>query len=564
MTLDIADYKTESWGISKSVSDALWVLSAKIDKHGVPAFFEQILATTRDHNNIPHICFVGIIPSSDLMLATAADKATVAGYDQGWYLTVQYVPADERTTLEDTNPAETISSLLGGAAWATVAGIEPHRINTVADWTNIKKSFEFGDRCTRWQAIQEICEYCNFVFVMKWRDVAGTWQPSAYFVHEDDIDNSTIGLDIPATVTITEPDPHLLSGVVVRDSPEHRYNRVLATGYDSATDTYYYATAQTAGVSEDTEIPIEYAYADASLNTQAKTDIRAQELLDFFQASAKVYFAKLAQRMDLELYQKIRFSGYNNIESGDMRITRITYNKAAYSDTVEIEFSKDQAIQQLRRLDRAVNPDHVSGSQDLITSDLADIGLIDAFDMPLASGTAVDDLWTTADAYVQLSAAAPLNLQGWSLDGVGGVRGSEGQDISFWGYDTANEMSVEFARWKNLATGACISSYLEIERELYINNGSFLHKIYFDIDAFRPIYIQGHSGTTSQSFEIVVGNDTMMRFSNYVGSTQDFVGCYANLLLTKDLIVDGAIMGDGNDDLVFEVAAGASIKFITK
>ena len=82
---------------------------------------------------------MGIIPAADLTLAAAADKAILTGYDYGWYLTVQYVPSDERTTDADTNPSDTITSLLGGTAWATVTGIEPYRINSVADWTKSKK-----------------------------------------------------------------------------------------------------------------------------------------------------------------------------------------------------------------------------------------------------------------------------------------------------------------------------------------------------------------------------------------------------------------------------------------
>jgi hypothetical protein len=431
----------------------------------------------------------------------------------------------------------------------------------VTDWTNIKKAFEFGDRCTRWKAIQEVCDYCNFVFVVKWRHVGGTWRPCAYFVHEDDIDSATIGLDIPAAVTITNPDAYLMDGISVKDSPEHQYNRVLATGYDTATATYFYATAQTAEVSAGTEIPIEYVHADASLNTQAKTDTKAQELIDFFQASAKVYVARFKRRMDLELYQKISFSGYNKIDTADMRITRISYSRSAANDIVEIEFSKDQVIQQLRRLARAVNPDYVSGAQDLINTDLSNVGLIDVFDMPIASGTVEDDLWIQSGAYVQLATSAPINLQGWSLDQVSGVRGSTGADFSLWGGDYDGESLVEFLRWHTYETGQLLHKYIEIEEDLYINNGSGSPKIYFDIDSVRPTHIEGYQGTTLKSLEMTVGGSLMMRLNNYEGTTPDFIGCYENTLMNKDLTMVGAIKGDGNSDLEFKVSGAGKIKF---
>ena len=569
---NIVNYKTESFTVSKGIEDALWVLSAKIDKHVVPAFFETIQATTTDHHDNPHTPFVGIIPSTDYMLAAAADKATLTGYDYAWYLTVQYVPADDRATLEDVNPSETITTLLGGTAWATVTGIEPHRINNVADWTNIKKAFEFGEKCTRWKAIQEICDYCNFVFVVKWRDVAGTWRPCAYFVHEDDIDMAGTGLNIPAAVTITEPDAYMMDGISVKDSPEHQYNRVLVTGYDVATGTYYYVEAKKLG----TEIPIEYIHADASLNTQAKANAKAQELLDFFQASAKVYVVRFKRRMDLELYQKITFSGYDKIDTDEMRITQISYSRAAAHDTVEIEFMKDQAIQQLKRLARAVNPDYVAGTQDMLHTDLSDIGLIDVFDDPVAGGTAASDLWEISGAILQptdavmddISSAGGCDIRGLSLDNVSGIRGRAGAEFAMWGGAGSDpeEGLSEFLRWHNYESGLPdnldsllpITSYLEITENLLINNGSRFSKIYFDIDSFRPTYITGNRYDAEEGgfdgLDIIVGGKTtgaMVSFVNPTGSGFPYTYFKREVRLSTNLTMGGAIKGYGNNDLMF-------------
>jgi len=565
MTLDIADYKTESWTITKGIQDALWVLSATIDKHTVPAFFETIQATATDHLSNPHTPFVGIIPAADFVLATAADKATLKGYDHGWYLTVQYVPSDERTTEEDTNPSATIISLLGGTAWATTTGIEPYRINTVANWTNIKKAFEFGDRCTRWKAIQEICDYCNFVFVVKWQDVSGTWIPCAYFVHEDDIDSSTVGLDIPAAVTITDPDPYMLSGVTIQDSPEHRYNRVMTTGYDVAADTYFYATAETQEVTNTTAIPIEYVYADAALNTQSKTDLKAQELLDFFQDSAKVYRARFTQRMDFELYQKLYFVGYNKIEQDVMRITKITYSRSSTNNGVEIEFSKDQAIHQLRRLTRAVNPDYVSGSRDMMNSDLSDIGLIDIFDDPLTGEGGglppTPSLWEISGSYAQLATGRPIDLQGQELAKVDQIRGALGNDLRFHGSDEYGIDWVEFMRWNVSNTESLLAKYLEIKEDIFINNDSTHSKIYFDMDPFRPTYLQAITGV-NKSLEFYVGNSALLRATNYEDTTiTDFISIYAKLLCTQDVVMDGCITRDDNNDLEFKVRGAGKFKF---
>lgn len=452
MTLDIADYKTESWTVSKSIEDALWVLQTQIDKQVVPAALETIQATASDHTDDAHTVFVGIIPAADYTLAAVANKAVLTGYDYAWYLTVQYVPEYLRTIAISQNPATTIAQLLGedttqtpAQEWAKNTGIEPYRLNNVTDWANIQKIFEFDDKCTRWKAIQEIADYCNYVFVVKWRDVVGSWRPCAYFVHEDVIDTAGVGIDIATQTTITEPDSHLLDGVTVKDNPEHQYNKVLTTGYDTTAQTYFYAEAKAAGVG-DTILPVEYVHADASLTTQAKTEAKAQEILEFFQASAKVYVARFKKRMDLELYQKINFIGYNKVAIDDMRITRITYSRSKANDVVEIEFMKDQAIQQLRRLSRAVSPDYVSGGQDLVGDRLSEIGLVNVFNDPVSEG-GIDGLWELHDGYARLIDNNPIDAGGWLVDNCTGLRGADSSNVSLWGWSDTAWTQIEFLKW---------------------------------------------------------------------------------------------------------------------
>ena len=418
-TLNINDSKTENWSVSRSITDALWTLTAQIDKHTTPAFFTKIKAVAKDHNDTDRTPFVGIFPGSDYTMAPVANKATLTGYDYTWYLTTQYVPAADRTTLIDTDPAETVRTLLGGDAnWATVTGVMPFRMIADVNWATIKKVFEFDEKCTRWQAIQEICEYCNYVFVVKPYYFVADWYSFAYFIPEADIDNaSPTGLDLPAMQTFTKPDAYLMSGTTVRDNPEKGYNRIKVTGYDEATDTYYYSTDgasntyETAGVTAGTELAIEYFYASKDLDSQAEVTARATALLNYFQASSKVYTSRLKRRLDLELYQKVRFADYDKIDGTtcvpvDMRITRISYHHAAVDDYVEIEFAKDQDAQQLKRLTQAVNPDYVRGERDIIEDSLTDVGVVDQFGVgstgmwekgtdiirPLATGSTEDIL----------------------------------------------------------------------------------------------------------------------------------------------------------------------------
>jgi len=281
--------------------------------------------------------------------------------------------------------------------------------------------------------------------------------------------------------------------------------------------------------------------------------------------------ARFKRRMDLELYQKISFSGYNKIDPEMMRITRISYSRSAANDIVEIEFSKDQAIQQLRRIARAVNPDYVSGAQDMMNTDLSDIGLVDTFGDPIAGGTAADDLWEVPAALRPTDAVMAqtlmLDVRGLGIYNAASVSGRADNDLGFWGWSTLDESNTEFARWRSYADSGIIRSYLEIKSDLHINNDSRFPKIYFDIDAFRPTYIGGNwydgGGDPEQSFDafrIVVGGTTMMRFTN-PDSGSEWLEIMRDLIIHPNLIMGGAIKGYGNNDLEFKVSGTGKFKF---
>ena len=555
----IDNYNIESWNVSKGIHDALWVFAGQIDKHTVPPFFEQIRAAARDHTDTAKNIFVGMFPGADYVLATAANKAVITGYDYAWYLTTQYVPYGDRTTDINTDPATTITTLLGGAAnWDTTTGVEPYRMNAVANWATTKKVFEFGEKCTRWDAIMEICDYCEYVFVVKHREVSETIRPCAYFVHEDDIDNPATGLDLPSLVTFTAPDAYLMSGVQVRDNPEHKYNRIIVTGYNESTQTYYYKTEETAAVTAGTELAIEYLHSDTDLDSQAKVDAKALALLNFFQASDTVYVARLRQRMDLELYQKIAFSGYSKIETDNMRITRISYTHAPANDFVEVEFSKDQAQQQLRRLTAAVNPDYVSGTEGVIADDLYATGLIDplgyrymrtdkhittdqslytdldmredhalelyesgsdnlwgylrAFDGALYGGLILESssvqnlhvraagdlkLYATADIFFEDLNNAEMSLS--DLVAAGGlweVDGSETQLI------TADDLDIQSKILKNLAAGAVAGDSVRYEQVLLLAGGTMNSEAGINMNDGSLTNIGGMSMTSSTTLDM--------------------------------------------------------------
>lgn len=359
--IDLDDFNIESWRVSKTIQDVMWKFSAPIDKLVTPGYFKNLRILAADHNAVDNCVFVGFIPSAGYTRAVAADKAMLNGFDYGWYLSKQFVPEAIRITDEDTNPSVTIKTLLGGEDWTGITGIEPYELRDVADWANIKKEYVWDSKTTKWKAIEEICEHTHHVFLLKWRKTANDeYYSSAYFVHEDEIDTY---FDLPAMVTITSPDSYLMSGVRIEDKQEEKYNRVICKGANKITAEWFDKTIESAGVTAGDELPIEYVYESTDMDDQTKTDAKAQELYDFFHTVAKVYSASFKKRMDLKLYQKIKFVGYDNIATDEMRITGITYRRSIAEDIVDIQFTPDQKLSDLRKLIRSMGADFMSEQQ---------------------------------------------------------------------------------------------------------------------------------------------------------------------------------------------------------
>lgn len=523
MTLNIDDYKVETWKATKSMEDKFWVLKARIEKHETPEFFQLLQATARDHQNITRTPFVGIIPAIDYQIKTAENKADITGYDYAWYLTVQHIPDSMLNVDIDQNPSETIIELLGGTDWETTTGIEPYRINDVTDWETIKTEFTFRDKTIRWSAIAEIADHCNFVFIVKWREVtAGTWRPCAYFVHEDDIDTENVGIDTPAAVTITAPDDYLINDVGVKDEPIFRYNRVLCVGFSQETNEYFYSTAQTYAVAIGDEIAREYTYTDPKLDTREKTEAKAQELLEFFQDSAITYTAKFKRRMDLELYQKITFAGYQSIPEEEMRITKISYSRETENDVVEIEFSKNQAISQMQRLARIMKT-------------------------RIHYETFIDDMWEVSGGYAQLIESRPINAQGWKVYNSAGLDGPRDSDVAFRGWRQGDARYVEYLRWDQGVTGKALTEYIRVLEDIVIDNdvlGGF-PKIYFGTEPGKETYIQAINTSELYGLDLTAGGaarGAMLSLINPVNEEEEpYILLQRKTFTTTDLIVGGTI-----------------------
>ena len=378
------------FSVGRAVSDDIWAMSATIDGYQIlnlDVLRHATFATT-DHVGISHSIFAGILPRSNPSIQEAANKTTITGYDYAWYLARQKVPAEYQHNTAAPNPAGIIRGLLGGDNWQEVTGIEPYHIMEVAAWgdTLNRRVFDFPIGTTKKQAIEKICNYCRFIFQVKWRvDEDGVATAAAYFVSEDDIDTE---LDLPSSVTFAYPDPYLTGKINIVRKGDERYNRVTVIGRDNAGGVFF-STAESPDVAAGDELAVELIENSGSWTTQTQVDARATELFGYYNETAYTYSATLLDRMDLELLQKIKITGYTGVSENWMRITKI---KKTVSGTqngvekrVEIEFTENVKWSALKRMYRYASDDMTSEIETIAGSMISQIpgpqvGVVDSLD----------------------------------------------------------------------------------------------------------------------------------------------------------------------------------------
>jgi hypothetical protein len=131
----------------------------------------------------------------------------------------------------------------------------------------------------------------------------------------------------------------------VQGTPEEKINRVRIRGSDTS-GNWYSATMQTPALTSGEEIAREYYEESSAWNSQAKVNARALALYNYFTTVTYTVEAKLLKRMDLRLYQKIRFqgSGFSSKVTalGWLRIIEINYHISGIEKHVTIKAVTDK------------------------------------------------------------------------------------------------------------------------------------------------------------------------------------------------------------------------------
>ena len=403
--VNLATLKLQEIAVSRNVQDKLWNCTVTLDQFynlDLTALRNIIYATT-DHLGASHCIFSGIVPQTAPEIGQSKDRTVLTAQDFGWYLANQMVPAAYQHNTAGTNPATVIAGLLGGDDWETTTGIEPYNINSVTAWgsTLASRVFDFDGQTTKMVAIQRICDYCRFMFIVKWRLVSGSYyRPTGYFIDENDIDTE---LDLPAAVTITAPDSYLKEKITIVSKVTERYNRITVIGRDSG-GVVYTAVLSSPGLTNGDELPVEFIENSGAWTTQDQVNARCLELYNFYINPSTVWTATFSDRTDLQLLQKIKFMGYTSqgVTEDWMRITSIRYTIGKGAEkTVVIEFTTDQAYSNITRMYRSNSPDSVIETETIFDGKMAlvpqnEVGTVTAIDGNTATITLEDGRTVTA------------------------------------------------------------------------------------------------------------------------------------------------------------------------
>ncbi len=237
---------------------------------------------------------------------------------------------DVTGTVDVINPEDWVTRALGGADWDVLYGVEPYRIaSTSGVWGGTKPAidFAFTDEQSIHDAILEPTAYLEYIFFPSWRGAVGEYQtPCAYWVPGTAIDDPSDGLDLPAAVTITSPDPYLVS-VDVDQKGVGSYNRVTCR-CRLTNGSWYTKTIQSASVDDRTERVREKRETNKYIATTGECDARCTDLYAYYNMQTITWKAVFQLRSDFRRLQKLTFSGYvsKDIPDGDYRILRIEYD----------------------------------------------------------------------------------------------------------------------------------------------------------------------------------------------------------------------------------------------
>ncbi len=362
---DLSGYNTRRINVSKSWGEQLWTAELDIVGTDIPDPFTKFKLSMEDKESESlETIFLGFIPGADYALKKDFETVRIKAYDYAWYLAAQYVPKEIASTDSSENPGVTIRDLLGGNDWQLTTGIYPMRIEDVPNWSTIAKQWNWDPwKVTRWQAIQEICQYCDMIFVVLWKyqptaEFTG-WMPCAYFLTQtqwDDATNQGATGASAADKTIDASTSELPLEFSYQKEEQQNVNRIKVIVQDDSSGSWYESTAETAEVTAKTELPREKVWGPhCGMWTQGQADTKAASLLTEYNQAAEMFRAEMQAATKLRLGQKVKITNVYGHPTEWMRVTSITHSGEATSEFTSIEYAKLDTVKMTKERTEAAD-----------------------------------------------------------------------------------------------------------------------------------------------------------------------------------------------------------------
>jgi len=270
---------------------------------------------------------------------------------------VTYAYADGRSVdvpftpyYQETMPEDWVRSILGGANWMRVTGIEPTYIEDSGGYWDTDACpavpFMFGSLEKKRDALKRLEQYMSYKWHVKPRSLGGNvYRAGGYFIKDTSIDTY---LDLPAAATITGPDD-FIAPVTLDQDGEFQVDVVRVRCQDLKGD--WLEAIRSNSFFDAGEGPYrEFSDEPKDICTQIDLNEYATDMYNLHSARTCSWSGTMAARSDLQLYQLLNISGLGiEIPDGTYRIIKILHEHGCAKNLTHITFMLSSAFSILQK-----------------------------------------------------------------------------------------------------------------------------------------------------------------------------------------------------------------------
>lgn len=349
--INLKEFAGRELSISRSMTDAMWTWRLKIDKdRDYPKIWTDVgLVETVGSKN--YCLLRGFTLKSSPTYEEDDQYRIVDGYSYGWFVANRPILPSDRLMRSSVNgsvittedPILYLNRLIfgGGSTQANICRLQQgYWMPATPGWGTDSlpyQNIEQSDSAMVQSAIDEISEYTGLIHFDHWLPVGNDWIPVSFLMTQDLIDYK---MNLPEMLVIENTHTSIRENQVVppvnviEDGTKWK-NRVIVTGTIQGTNNvfqYLYPSSWDIA-SQGLERIYPYCFQmPATISTsaaQALVETRAKAIYSLLSTSTTMYEVKFWKRPDLQLYQRVQFTGFDGIPSDVMRITDIEYSWSA-------------------------------------------------------------------------------------------------------------------------------------------------------------------------------------------------------------------------------------------